>query len=198
MAKSQGEPHYRVPRELVDSLAFRSLPGASKLLWHDLMMAYRGRNNGNVSATMHDLKHYGWSAAATLAKALAYLIAHGFLAETRKGGGNACQLRQCCLYRFTHLPADANEKLGIKGGNPSFDYRQFDPTRLPEKINLTALKGLAGKNSCFKKRSVTLQKLKRDASEIEVLESSTLQKLKHEKVEKTAKTRASQGFLAIS
>ena len=80
-----------------------------------------------------------------MAKALAYLIAHGFLRETRNGGGNNCSLQQCCLYRFTHLPVNTNDKIGIKGGAATFDYRQFDPAKLPEKITLTELKELSKK-----------------------------------------------------
>ncbi len=196
MSKSKGEPRYQVPRELADSLAFRTLPSASKLLWHDLMMSYRGMNNGNINATLCDLARYGWKSPATLAKAIAYLIAHGFLRETRKGGGNACSLRQCCLYRFTHLATHVNDKLGIKGAGPTYDYRMFDPAKLPEKVTLTSLKGLSGKNSCFGKRSVTLQKVKRHASENEVRESPMLQKMKREKMARIPKSRTSKGFEA--
>jgi hypothetical protein len=197
MAKSQGEPRYQVPRELAGSLAFRSLPTASKLLWHDLMMSYRGRNNGNINATLHDLEWYGWRTSATLAKSLAYLIAHGFLAETRNGGGNSCPLRQCCLYRFTHLPTNANDRIGIKAGGATYDYRFFDPSKLPEKITQTSVKGLTGKNSCFGKRSATLQKAKHDASESEDHKVSPLQKLKHEKVVKLAGSPTIKGYEAI-
>jgi hypothetical protein len=196
MAKNQGEPRYQVPRELADSLAFRSLPNASKVLWHDLMMSYRGRNNGNINATLHDLTRYGWKSPATLAKSLAFLIAHGFLVETRKGGGNSCTLRQCCLYRFTHLPTNANEDIGVKAWGATYDYRLFDPTKLPETITLTSLKGLSGKNSCFGKRSVTLQKVKRHASDNEVCKVTTLQKVKHEKVVKMPASRTTQGMEA--
>jgi hypothetical protein len=194
MAKSQGEPRYQVPRELADSLAFRSLPSSSKVLWHDLMMSYRGRNNGNINATLHDLARYGWVSSATLAKALAHLIAYGLLIETRKGGGNGCSLRQCCLYRFTHLPTTHNDDLGIKAGGPTFDYRLFDPAKLPEKITQSSLKGLVENSARFINRSVTLQKVKHHASENEAHESAPLQKVKHGKVIKTAKTRASKGI----
>ncbi|GJL74545.1 MAG TPA: hypothetical protein DEF07_00860 [Nitrosomonas sp.] len=147
------EPHYRVPKELYDSLAFRSLPGNAKLLWHDMMMQYRGNNYGNIHATLSQLEYYGWRSSSTLSKALAYLIAHGFLRETRNGGGNNCSLQQCCLYCFTHLAINANGKLGIKGGAPTYDYRQYDPDKLPENITLTELKGLSQKNSSFGKQS---------------------------------------------
>ena len=191
-AKSNGEPRYQVPRELADSLAFRSLPNAAKLLWHDLMMSYRGRNNGNINATMNDLKHYGWQSSATLAKALAYLIAHGFLRETRNGGGNGCSLRQCCLYAFTHLPVNADDAKGVRGSGATHDYRVFDPTKLPEKITLLSLKSLPENASRFTFRSVTLQKMKPHASENEVGDIPMLQKMKRENLPKIAKSRTSK------
>lgn len=165
MAKfNKGEPRYQVPRELADSLAFRSLPRNAKLLWYDLMMQYRGRNNGNINATLSQLKYYGWRSSSTLSKALAHLIAHGFISETRNGGGNNCSLQQCCLYRFTHLAIDNDTKIGIKGGPPTYDYRQFDPKKLPDEITLTKLKGLSHKNSSFGNQSVLVRNAKHNAS----------------------------------
>ncbi len=151
MAKPQhqGEPRYQVPRELADSLAFRSLPGASKLLWHDMMSEYRGRNNGNISAALSVLALRGWRSPATLTKALLHLMAYGFIRETRKGGKAACNLKQCCLYAFTHLPVNANDQLGIKGAPATFDYRNFDPSSNPVEPTLS------------------LQKMKRHATESE-------------------------------
>jgi len=144
MAKqSKGEPRYQVPRELAESLAFRSLPASSKLLWHDLMMQFRGSNNGNINAALSVLKDCNWRSGTTLAKGLRYLIAHGFLIETRAGGRRAGNLKQCCLYAFTHLPTHENQKLGIKGKEATFDYRNFDPKK------------------CLVADSLTLQKLER-------------------------------------
>lgn len=127
--QSKGEPRYQVPRELADSLAFRSLPAAAKILWHDLMMQYRGGNNGNINAAMSELAHYNWRSSTTVAKGLRYLIAHGLITETRMGGKRAGKLKQCCLYAFTHLPIHANAKLLIKGKEATHDYRNFDPVK---------------------------------------------------------------------
>ena len=194
MASSRkGEPRYQVPRELADSLAYRSLPDKAKLLWHYLMMQYRGNNNGNISATLSQLEYYNLRSSSTLAKALAYLIAHGFLRETRNGGGNNCSLQQCCLYRFTHLPVNPNDKIGIKGGAATFDYRQFDPAKLPEEITLTELKKLSNKNSSFGIQSGMLRKSKRTASKNKVHDIQALRNSKHEKVEKIQKSAASKG-----
>lgn len=138
--QSKGEPRYQVPRELADSLAFRSLPTTAKILWHDLMMQYRGGNNGNINAALSELAHYGWRSSTTLSKALRYLIAHGLIKETRMGGKRAGNLKQCCLYAFTHLPIHANTKLGIQGKQPAYDYQNFDPTKNVVATSLTLQK----------------------------------------------------------
>jgi len=145
--QSKGEPRYQVPRELADSLAFRSLPTVAKVLWHDLMMQYRGNNNGNINATLSELEQYNWHSGTTIAKGLRYLIAHGLITETRTGGKRAGKLKQCCLYAFTHLPIHANSKLNIRGKEATHDYRNFDPSK-----NVVAA-------------SLTLQKMERDATE---------------------------------
>jgi hypothetical protein len=127
--KYQGEPRYQVPRELADSLAFRSLPVAAKVLWHDLMMQFRGCNNGNINAALSELEHCNWRSSTTIAKGLRYLIGHGFIKETRMGGKRAGKLKQCCLYAFTHLPIHVNTKLKIQGKEATHDYRNFDPNK---------------------------------------------------------------------
>jgi hypothetical protein len=144
----KGEPRYQVPRALADSLAFRSLPVSAKVLWHDMMMQYRGANNGNINAALSEFKHYGWRSSATLAKALAHLMAHGLIRETRKGGKRAGNLKQCCLYAFTHLPTHANDKLGIQGKEPTHNYRNFDSSTWngKEKITLQNMKLVASDN----------------------------------------------------
>ena len=138
--KLKGEPRYQVPRELAYSLAFRSLPPVAKILWHDLMMQYRGSNNGNINATLSELEYYNWRSSTTIARGLRYLIAHGLLRETRMGGKRAGNLKQCCLYAFTHLPIHANTKLGTQGKEATYDYRHFDPKKNIVAENLTLQK----------------------------------------------------------
>lgn len=136
----KSEPRYQVPRELADSLAFRSLPTSAKMLWHDMMMQYRGCNNGNINAALSELQHYGWRSGTTIAKALRFLMAHGFIKETRMGGKRAGNLKQCCLYGFTHLPIHENQRLGIPGAQPSCKYRNFDPKKCKVADSLTLQK----------------------------------------------------------
>jgi hypothetical protein len=138
--KYQGEPRYQVPRELADSLAFRSLPAAAKILWHDLMMQFRGCNNGNINAALSELEYYNWRSSTTIAKGLLYLMGHGFIKETRMGGKRAGKLKQCCLYAFTHLPIHDNIKLSIQGKEATHDYRNFDPGKNVVAANLSLQK----------------------------------------------------------
>ena len=141
MAKQpKGQAGYYVPRELSDSLAFRSLPSASKLLWYDLMGKYRGTNNGNINAALSELRDYGWRSGTTIAKGLLHLIAHGFLMETREGGIRAGSIKKCCLYGFTHRLIDENSKLGIKGRAATYAYRNYDPKKHAAESSLTLQK----------------------------------------------------------
>jgi hypothetical protein len=109
------------------------------------MMQYRGNNNGNINATLSELRHYNSHSATTIAKGLRYLIAHGFIKETRMGGNRAGNLKLCCLYAFTHIPTNANPKLKIQGRQATYDYRNYDPT------------------NCIVAETLSLQKMESDA-----------------------------------
>ena len=84
----------------------------------------------------------------------------------------------------------------MKGAGPTYDYRQFDPEKLPKNVTLASLKGLSENGPRFENESVTLQNVKRHASENEDCKNPTLHKLKRVKVSETLKTRASKGFPA--
>ena len=103
MTKSgSNEHHYRVYRSLYSSLAFRTLSHKSVALFHHLLTQFNGGNNGNISATLNMMKHFGWASSATLSSAIKELQAHGLIIKTRQGGMGA--MKQCSLYAFAHLP----------------------------------------------------------------------------------------------
>ncbi|MGA7178747.1 MAG: hypothetical protein WBX11_04055 [Thiobacillaceae bacterium] len=125
MAKTMptGERYYMVKKSVYESFAYRSLSFKALALFHHLLTQFNGGNNGNISATLSMMKHFGWASSATLSSAIKELLEHGFIRKTRQGGMGA--MKQCSLYAFTHLPVAENARLGIKGGPATHDYREF-------------------------------------------------------------------------
>lgn len=146
-----GKPGYYTYHEVVDSLAYRSLPAGAKALYHDLRKKYRGYNNGNISATLSDLKPDGYRSSATLSKHLSELQEHGLIVKTRQGGLEFGAMKNCSLYAFTDLPIAANDKLRIQGREAPHDYRKYTPPNLDRK----------------EQKNVSLQKVNRSASNSE-------------------------------
>ncbi|MGE6213075.1 hypothetical protein [Comamonas aquatica] len=117
-------PHVRIYWELIDSVAWRSLGYASQSLFLLMRRKLMGTNNGNISATLGDLKHYGWKSSSTLAKALKELQLLGFIAVTRQGG-IAFGQKVCTLYRFTDVDVYEFPKLGFGPIAATNDWKKF-------------------------------------------------------------------------
>ncbi len=127
MSKNPKDPrggHVRIYWVLIDSVAWRALGYPSQALYTLLRRRLQSTNNGNISATLGDLKHYGWSSSATLARALRELVALGFLAVTRQGG-IAYGRQVCTLYRFTDEQVFDQPKFGIKATPATNEWKQF-------------------------------------------------------------------------
>ena len=160
----KGVPHCRVRADVTSSNAWRVLSFSSKALYLDLRAKLRSGSNGNVSATMTDMRHSGWSSSATLAKALYELLATGLIIKTRSGGVERGS-KVCSLYAFTDLDINPNPKLGIEKRRPLFEYRNF---RTIAEARFALEAGLA------KLRSEALDR----KGNAKVMKKSTLQKLK--------------------
>jgi len=124
--------HIRVYVSLLNSPAYRVIGFAAKALFFDLREKITGTNNGNISATLGDMRHKGWTASATLAKALYELRAMGFIAVTVEGGLKQRQ-RTPSLYRFTDLPVLDQPKIGIQSMPASNDYLRYETVRDAER-----------------------------------------------------------------
>jgi hypothetical protein len=70
-------------------------------LLDNLTAQFNGTNNGDLSAAPKIMKLYGWNSQGSIHKALAELLALGFIEQTRQGGRN-----QCSLYAVTWLAID--------------------------------------------------------------------------------------------
>lgn len=116
--------HIRVYVDLLNSPAYRVLGFSAKALFFDLRSKITRTNNGNISATLSDLKHYGWNSSATLSKSLYELRALGFIDVTVEGGLKQGR-RMPSLYRFTDLEVFEQPKLGIQPLRETRDYSQF-------------------------------------------------------------------------
>ena len=91
----------------------------------DLVVQYRGDNNGDLCAAWKLMKPRGWRSEATLHKAKRELIELGLIVETRKGW----RPNKASLYAVTWLDLDyCGGKLDIsQKGFTRGAYRLLDP-----------------------------------------------------------------------
>jgi hypothetical protein len=94
-----------LPHILMDHPDFKELSSCALriLLW--LLRQYNGRNNGDLSATLSQVKRHGVKSSASLTKATAELQQRNLVVKTREGmftnpGG------RCSLYALAWQPID--------------------------------------------------------------------------------------------
>lgn len=159
----------RVYVSLLNTPAWRVLGFSAKALFIDLRTGVQSTNNGNISATLSQMKHKGWTASATLAKALYELRALGFIAVTVEGG-----LRQGTrvpsLYRFTDLDVFEQPKIRVQAINATHDYRNFESVRDAEQALVSGLESLQmkGRKKQQTKKKLPVQKVNPSSSETEL------------------------------
>ncbi len=90
-----------LPHSLLNHPAMAKLSTRATKLLIDLATQYRGKNNGDLSATLTTLKKRGWKSSDQLFKARDELIDRGLIIVTRQGGRNLCN-----LYAITWQPID--------------------------------------------------------------------------------------------
>jgi hypothetical protein len=74
-----------LPHAVIQSDAFESLSGNSIKLLVQIASQYKGRNNGQLTASFGVLKEKGWKSKTTLARCIQELIDAGFIVKTRQG-----------------------------------------------------------------------------------------------------------------
>lgn len=112
-----------VPLEFLRSRACAELsPHAAKLLLD--LMALLGPNatrNGDLSLAPKAMKARGWSGRETLRMAVAELLEHGLLTQTRQGSR-----RDCSLYALTLYPVNCDvNKLDVGAGPGSYTTQDW-------------------------------------------------------------------------
>jgi len=147
----------RVYVELLNTPAWRVLGFSAKALFMDLRAGVQATNNGNISATLSQMKHKGWTASATLAKALYELRALGFIAVTS-------------LYRFTDLDVFEQPKISVQAIKATHEYRNYESVRDAEQALVLGLESLQmkGRKKQQTKKKLPVQKVNPSSSENEL------------------------------
>lgn len=104
--------HVRLYWELVDSPAWRALSHADVRVYLAMRRKLGSTNNGNINATLAEIRHAGISSSSTLSSALHRLEALGFIEKTRQGG-IAAGGKVCSLYRFSDESTYDIPKVGV-------------------------------------------------------------------------------------
>ncbi|MDR6537288.1 hypothetical protein [Variovorax soli] len=120
--------HVRLYWHLLDSPAWRALTHADVRVYLAMRRKLGRTNNGDINATLAEMRHAGISSSSTLAMALHRLEALGFIEKTRQGG-IASGGKLCSLYRFTDESTFEIPKASVKAGPATNEWRRFANVR---------------------------------------------------------------------
>lgn len=117
--------HVRLYWAILDSPAWRVLTHADVRVYLALRRKLGKTNNGDINATLAEMRHAGISSSSTLSSALHRLEALGFIEKTRQGG-IAFGGKLCSLYRFTDEPTYDIAKAGVRSSPAREEWRKFN------------------------------------------------------------------------
>jgi len=116
--------HVRLYWSILDSPAWRVLTHADVRVYLAMRRKLGKTNNGDINATLAEMRHTGISSSSTLSTALHRLEALGFIEKTRQGGITFGG-KLCSLYRFTDEPTFDIAKAGVRFGLATNDWQRF-------------------------------------------------------------------------
>lgn len=116
--------HVRLYWAILDSPAWRVLTHADVRVYLALRRKLGKTNNGDINATLAEMRHSGIGSSSTLSSALRRLEALGFIEKTRQGG-IAFGGKLCSLYRFTDEPTFEIAKAKVKAGPATNEWGKF-------------------------------------------------------------------------
>lgn len=117
--------HVRLYWELLDCPAWRALSHADIRVYLAMRRKLGKTNNGDINATLTEMRHAGITSSSTLSMALQRLETLGFIVKTRQGGiANGGKL--CSLFRFTDEVTYDIAKAGVKSSPASHEWRAFE------------------------------------------------------------------------
>lgn len=141
--------HVRLYWAILDSPAWRVLTHADVRVYLALRRKLGKTNNGDINATLAEMRHAGISSSSTLSSALRRLEALGFIVKTRQGG-IAFGGKLCSLYRFTDEPTFDIPKAGVRSGVATNEWGKFN--------NMAEARAAVRLLTAHKKKKVRLSK----------------------------------------
>jgi hypothetical protein len=117
--------HVRLYWSILDSPAWRTLTHADVRVYLAMRRKLGRTNNGDINATLAEMRHAGITSSSTLSTALQRLEALGFIQKTRQGGITFGG-KLCSLYRFTDEPTFDIAKAGVRSGPATNDWQRFN------------------------------------------------------------------------
>lgn len=135
----------KLPHQVIRSPQFAALPATAVKALCGLLAQYRGNNNGDLTAAMSIMQHYGWSSRDTLKRALDDLLAAGFITVTRQGGNRIARLYAVTFYAVD----DCGDKFdpGVKPtAAPPGNWRRCDPLDKKSRDRLTGRYGTVSRD----------------------------------------------------
>ena len=131
-----------VEHRVIDSPAFADLTFSARSLLLVITRQLTRDNNGHLQATFSYMRRFGFDSDRTVTRAVADLIAHGFIYRTRTGGYQ----QGAAQYAVTWLSISRKEGLFLDGFKPCA-WRYWTPERSAEKKTpLTKMRHLNRKN----------------------------------------------------
>ncbi len=121
-AKSKSHPYAAIEHRVIDSDAYAEMSFSAQALLTLLARQLTRDNNGHLQASFAFCQKYGFGSEHTLRKAIAELIAHGFIYRTRSHGANKAWAR----YAVTWLAITRKEDLFLAGFKPCA-WRDWKP-----------------------------------------------------------------------
>lgn len=122
--KRDGGRFLSMPVEVMRSVAYTQLGSSAKVLLFELLLQYRGDNNGDLCAAHSMLRERGFPSESTLFAARKELKESGLVWVTRTGA----RPNRATLYGLTFLALDENPKLEVTARTfPRGQWRMKDP-----------------------------------------------------------------------
>jgi hypothetical protein len=126
--RSSSERYVRLRYWLLDSKAWKSLPGNARGLYLEMAKRYNGRNNGRISYSVREGAAALHISKSTAKKMLDILRGRGFIICTRRGAFSLKVSRDASEWRLTEYDCDTPAQHATK------DFMRWTPREPEENI----------------------------------------------------------------